>query len=259
MSKTESPADATTARLPRYDFRHKVAVVTGGSRGLGRAIVERLERDGASVWVLDVAPDTTAPRQLVADVTDPEALARCAETIRAQSGGIDILVHSAGMAGATAPLVESDPKTWRRVVDINLVGAFEVCRCFVPHLLGRPRAWLVNLASLAGKEGTPNASAYSAAKAGVVALTKSLAKEHATTGLRINALAPAAIDTELLGSGVLLFSPAATATPPVETNPLRNTLLGLIVGAALGAIAAPLLASKLIDAYGPSAMFVMTV
>ncbi|QFT83670.1 3-oxoacyl-[acyl-carrier-protein] reductase FabG [Halomonas sp. THAF12] len=199
MSKTESPADATTARLPRYDFRHKVAVVTGGSRGLGRAIVERLERDGASVWVLDVAPDTTAPRQLVADVTDPEALARCAETIRAQSGGIDILVHSAGMAGATAPLVESDPKTWRRVVDINLVGAFEVCRCFVPHLLERPRAWLVNLASLAGKEGTPNASAYSAAKAGVVALTKSLAKEHATTALRINALAPAAIDTELLG------------------------------------------------------------
>ena len=199
MSKTESPADATTARLPRYDFRHKVAVVTGGSRGLGRAIVERLERDGASVWVLDVAPDTTAPRQLVADVTDPEALARCAETIRAQSGGIDILVHSAGMAGATAPLVESDPKTWRRIVDINLVGAFEVCRCFVPHLLERPRAWLVNLASLAGKEGTPNASAYSAAKAGVVALTKSLAKEHATTGLRINALAPAAIDTELLG------------------------------------------------------------
>lgn len=199
MSKTESPADATTARLPRYDFRHRVAVVTGGSRGLGRAIVERLERDGASVWVLDVAPDTTAPRQLVADVTDPEALARCAETIRAQSGGIDILVHSAGMAGATAPLVESDPKTWRRVVDINLVGAFEVCRCFVPHLLERPRAWLVNLASLAGKEGTPNASAYSAAKAGVVALTKSLAKEHATTGLRINALAPAAIDTELLG------------------------------------------------------------
>ncbi|WP_221766112.1 SDR family NAD(P)-dependent oxidoreductase [Halomonas nitroreducens] len=197
---------APAADLPRYDFRHKVAVAmgdgrraTGGGRGLGRAIVTRLARDGATVWVLDAEPDKSLSRHLTVDVTRPAALRRCANTILAESGGIDIQIHCAGMAGPTQPLVDSDPDIWRRVVDVNLMGTFEVCRCFVPLLLERPTSWLVNMASLAGKEGAPNASAYSAAKAGVMALTKSLAREHAHTGLRINALAPAAIDTELLG------------------------------------------------------------
>jgi len=196
------------ARLPRYDFHDKVAVVTGGSRGMGRAIAERLARDGASVWVLDLEPHAESPRQLGVDVTQAGELARAAETIIGKSGRIDILVHNAGLAGPTMPLVDYAPDTWRRIIEVNLLGSYEVARCFVPLLLQCPRSWLVNMASLAGKEGTPNASAYSAAKAGVIALTKSLAKEHADSGLRINALAPAAVETELL----LQMSP-----PHVET------------------------------------------
>lgn len=186
-----------TPRLPRYDFHGKVAAVTGGSRGMGRAIAERLSRDGATVWVLDITPDDV-PRQLAVDVTRPETLVRATEMLVAESGGLDILVHNAGLSGPTLALVDYPPETWRQIVDVNLIGTYEVCRHFVPLLLRQPRSWLVNMASLAGKEGTPNASAYSAAKAGVMALTKSLAKEHAAAGLRINALAPAAIDTELL-------------------------------------------------------------
>lgn len=184
--------------LPRYDFQGKVAVVTGGSRGMGKAIAERLELDGAIVWVLDSAPITGAPRQLAADVTDAASLQRAADTILEQHGKLDIVVHNAGISGPTLPLIEYDSETWRHIIDIDLIGTFEVCHCFVPKLLEQSRSWLVTMASLAGKEGTPNASAYSAAKAGVIALTKSLAKEHASTGLRVNALAPAAIETELL-------------------------------------------------------------
>ncbi|GAA5174373.1 SDR family NAD(P)-dependent oxidoreductase [Modicisalibacter zincidurans] len=195
---TSIPDDAIyESRLPRYDFHGKVAAVTGGSRGMGRAIVERLSRDGATVWVLDIAPDDT-PRQLAVDVTRPETLARAAETLIAESERLDILVHNAGLSGPTLALVDYPPGTWRQIIDVNLTGTYEVCRHFVPLLVHQPRSWLVNMASLAGKEGTPSASAYSAAKAGVMALTKSLAKECAATGLRVNALAPAAIDTELL-------------------------------------------------------------
>lgn len=186
------------ACMPRYDFHGKIAAVTGGSRGMGKAIAERLRLAGATVWVLDVAPDEGDPYQLPVDVTRPDTLQRAAETLIADSGQLDILVHNAGLSGPTMSLVDYTPETWRQIVDVNLVGTYEVCRHFVPLLLRQPRSWLVNMASLAGKEGTPNASAYSAAKAGVIALTKSLAKEHAVTGLRVNALAPAAIDTELL-------------------------------------------------------------
>lgn len=189
---------ACSPRLPVYDFSDKVAVVTGGSRGMGKAIVERLEESGAMVWVLDREPTGGRLRQLVVDVTCADALVRAAETILGKSGRVDIVVHNAGLAGPTQPLVDYDADIWRRVIDVNLIGAYEVNRCFVPLLLRQSRSWLVNMASLAGKEGTPNASAYSAAKAGVMALTKSLAKEHAATGLRVNALAPAAVETELL-------------------------------------------------------------
>jgi len=184
--------------LPHYDFRGKVAAVTGGSRGMGKAIAERLANAGATVWILDLEPCGDMPRQLMADVTRPETLAKAAETLIAESGKLDMLVHNAGITGPTAPLVDYAPEVWRRVIEINLLGTYEVCRHFVPLLLKQQRSWLVNMASLAGKEGTPNASAYSAAKAGVIALTKSLAKENAMAGLRANTLAPAAIETELL-------------------------------------------------------------
>tara|TARA_R110001599_G_scaffold62921_3_gene175206 strand:- start:16124 stop:16873 length:750 start_codon:yes stop_codon:yes gene_type:complete len=189
---------AETRRLPVYDYSGRVAVVTGGSRGMGRAIAQRLEDSGAEVWIIDRNPQEGRPRQLQADVTLASELNKAADLIVSESGRVDIVVHNAGLAGPTGPLVESDPDLWRGVVDVNLVGTYEVNRCFVPLLLRQTHSWLVNMASLAGKEGTPNASAYSASKAGVIAMTKSLAKEHAATGLRINALAPAAIETELL-------------------------------------------------------------
>ena len=191
-------SEAYFPNLPHYDFRGKVAAVTGGSRGMGKAIAERLANAGATVWILDIEPCGDMSRQLMVDVTRPETLARAAEVLIAESGQLDILVHNAGMSGPTVALVDYDPEVWRRIIDINLLGTYEVCRQLVPLLLKQQRSWLVNMASLAGKEGTPNASAYSAAKAGVIALTKSLAKEHADTGLRANSLAPAAIDTELL-------------------------------------------------------------
>jgi 3-oxoacyl-[acyl-carrier protein] reductase len=184
--------------MPRYDFSGRVALVTGGCNGIGRAIAERLQSDGADVWILDHTADPLQARQLKADITDGSSIAKAAETLAAKVGALDMLVHSAGIAGPTQPLTEFDPDVWRRVIDVNLVGTYEICRHFVPLLQERQRSWLVNIASLAGKEGTPNASAYSAAKAGVIALTKSLAKEYAKSGLRINALAPAAIETELL-------------------------------------------------------------
>ncbi|EPC00608.1 hypothetical protein L861_06620 [Litchfieldella anticariensis FP35 = DSM 16096] len=205
---TSSTLDPYEPRRPRYQFNSKVAVVTGGSRGMGQAIAERLAHDGATVWILDLDPTPGAPYQLRADVTCPDSLEEAADTIMRSSGGLDIVVHNAGMAGPTVPLVEYDPVIWRKIIDINLIGTYEVSRCFVPRLLKRSRSWLVNMASLAGKEGTTNASAYSAAKAGVIALTKSLAKEHAATGLRVNALAPAAIETDLLNQ----MSPAHVET-----------------------------------------------
>ena len=189
---------AYSPNLPHYDFSDKVAAVTGGSRGMGKAIAERLANAGATVWILDIEPCGEMSHQLTVDITRPETLEKAVETLIAESGKLDILVHNAGMAGPTVPLIDYEPDIWRRIIDINLLGTYEVCRHFVPLLLKQQRSWLVNMASLAGKEGTPNASAYSAAKAGVIALTKSLAKENANTGLRVNSLAPAAIDTELL-------------------------------------------------------------
>lgn len=185
-------------RFPVYDYQERIAVVTGGSRGMGQAITRRLERDGAVVWVIDNDPYSNMPRQLKADVTKASDLTKASDHIISESGRIDIVVHNAGLAGPTEPLIKTDPDLWRRIIDVNLLGTYEVSRCFVPLLLQQARSWLVNMSSLAGKEGTPNASAYSASKAGVMALTKSLAKEHAATGLRVNALAPAAIETELL-------------------------------------------------------------
>lgn len=184
--------------MPRYDFSGRVALVTGGCNGIGRAIAERLQSDGANVWILDHAADPSQPRQLKTDITNGLSVAQAARTLADDAGALDILVHSAGIAGPTLPLTEFAPDVWRRVIDVNLIGTYEICRHFVPLLQERQRSWLVNIASLAGKEGTPNASAYSAAKAGVIALTKSLAKEYAKSGLRINALAPAAVETELL-------------------------------------------------------------
>ena len=182
-----------------HNLADRVAGVTGGSRGIGRAIVAALRRAGAIavVWDRDL-PAADATDGIAVDVTDRLALEGAVATVRERHGRIDILVNNAGYAGSTVPVVDYPEDEWRRILEVNLTGTFLVCRTVVPTLVANGWGRIVNVASLAGKEGTPNASAYSASKAGVMALTKSLGKELATTGVLVNAVAPAAVRTSLL-------------------------------------------------------------
>lgn len=204
--------------MPRYDFAGRVSVVTGGANGIGAAIAQRLREDGGTVvvWDLPRAVEGLAPGSACAvDVTDRPGLAAAVESTLAFHGRIDHLVHSAGYAGPTMPLEAYDPEEWQRIVRVNLVGTFNVCRAVVPVLRRMDAGRVVAIASLAGKEGTPNASAYSAAKAGVIALVKSLGKELAATGVRVNAIAPAAVRTDLLAQ----MAPAHVQTM-VDKSPM---------------------------------------
>jgi 3-oxoacyl-[acyl-carrier protein] reductase len=165
------------------------AVVTGGSSGLGAASAERLRSDGIEVITFDVAGDP----DVVVDVTDDAALAAAAERI----GAIDILINSAGIVGPGVPLVETTAEDWRRVLDVNVLGVVGTMRAFVPGMVERGWGRVVNFASMAGKDGNPNLSIYSASKAAVIGLTKSAGKELATSGVLINAIAPAVIATPM--------------------------------------------------------------
>ena len=172
-------------------FTGKRAVVTGGASGIGEAVVKRIEAEGGKVVVWDVNGG------IKVDISDHESVERAAaETIR-QVGGIDILVNSAGITGPTVPLAEFPVDGWKRVIDINLNGAFYCNRAVIPHMVAQNYGRIVNIASIAGKEGNPNASAYSASKAGVIGMTKSLAKELAKTSITVNAVTPAAVRTPI--------------------------------------------------------------
>jgi 3-oxoacyl-[acyl-carrier protein] reductase len=176
-----------------YDFSGRVAVVTGGRNGIGAAVADALRDAGARVIVWDCDGKDGADGAVV-DVTDLASVQRAA----AQLPRLDILVNSAGYAGLTMPLDDYPPAEWKRVIDVNLIGTFNVCHATVPLFRRTGGGHIVNISSLAGKEGTPNASAYSAAKAGVIALTKSLGKELAVAGVMVNTIAPAAVRTRLL-------------------------------------------------------------
>ena len=191
------------------DLQGMNAVVTGGARGLGFAIVERLLASGANccLWDLDPAALQTAVQSLqgrgavhgvIVDVSQPESVQAAARETLQRFATVQLLVNNAGIAGATKKLWELTPTEWQQVLQIDLFGVYLCCHALVPSMISHGFGRIVNIASIAGKEGNPNASHYSAAKAGVIALTKSLAKETAQSGILVNCITPAVIETDIL-------------------------------------------------------------
>jgi 2-dehydro-3-deoxy-L-rhamnonate dehydrogenase (NAD+) len=194
--------------MNQIDLRDRVAIVTGGARGIGYAVAERILRSGGrvSLWDRDRARLDESAGQLSAhgDVataaveltSDSDVQSALRETL-GRLGRVDILVNNAGITGGNAPTWELEPAVWRQVLEINLVAPFLLSRAIVPQMLKQGYGRIVNVASVAGKEGNPNASHYSASKAGLIALTKSLAKELATRNILVNCVTPAAARTEM--------------------------------------------------------------
>lgn len=188
----------------RFDGR--AAIITGGASGAGKAVAARLVAEGATVALWDqneenlrrAQAETGATSIHVVDVSDPITVQAAADASIAALSRIHLLVCSAGITGATAPVTNFPLDSWRRVIDINLNGVFYTCRAVLPFMQANDYGRIVNVASVAGKEGNPNASAYSASKAGVIGFTKSLAKELATSGILANAVTPAVFATPLL-------------------------------------------------------------
>lgn len=189
--------------MNQLDLNGRVAVVTGGSSGIGEATVQRMLSSGAKVAVWDMnIPSTNYDQDslifIKTNVSDETSIANATTKTLERFGRVDSLVNSAGVAGINAPVDEYPIDEWKRVIDINLHGTFLTCRALVPHMKDNGYGRIVNLSSVAGKEGNPTASAYSAAKAGVIALTRSLGKELATSGVLVNAVTPTTVNTPIL-------------------------------------------------------------
>jgi 3-oxoacyl-[acyl-carrier protein] reductase len=179
--------------MNQLDLKGRTAVVTGGLIGIGASIAHRLQASGAKVRIWDVgAKDDPV------DVADQKAVERATARAIAELGRIDILVNNAGIAGPSMPVVDYPVDEWKRVLDIDLNGPFLCCRAVVPHMVKAGYGRIVNIASIAGKEGNPNAAAYAAAKGGLIAFTKALGKELAKTGVLVNCVTPAAAQTAIL-------------------------------------------------------------
>ena len=194
--------------MNRIDLAGRTAVITGGARGIGFAAAERMLDSGAAValWDIDAARLAEAEGKLkakgrvsthVVELTEEASVQAATDATAAAHGSIAILVNNAGITGGNGKTWELAPDVWRRVVEVNLVGPYLTCRAVVPVMLKGGYGRIVNIASIAGKEGNPNASHYSASKAGLIGLTKSLAKELATSGILVNCITPAAAKTEI--------------------------------------------------------------
>lgn len=192
--------------MNRLDFDGRSAVVTGGAAGIGLAVAQRLAQSGARValWDRDAQALARAARSMGAqtfaqtlDIADHEAVARAAAATASALGRVDVLVCSAGITGPNVPAWDYPVDEWRRVFDVNVHGLFYCNRALVPHMQRGDYGRIVNIASVAGKEGNPNASAYSASKAAVIGFTKSLGKELAKTNVRVNCVTPAAVRTAI--------------------------------------------------------------
>ncbi len=197
--------------MNQIDLKGRVAIITGGAQGLGYASAQRMLDSGAKVvlWDMDAARLVQAKAGLAAsgevhtavvELTDDAAVGAAAAAVVAEHGRIDILVNNAGITGGNGATWELDPTVWRRVIEVNLVAPFLTCRAVAPQMLAQGYGRIVNIASVAGKEGNPNASHYSASKAGLIALTKSLGKELATQGVTVNCITPAAAKTAMFDS-----------------------------------------------------------
>ncbi|PWR21003.1 SDR family oxidoreductase [Zavarzinia compransoris] len=186
--------------MNRIDLAGRFAIVTGGAGGIGAAIVERLEQSGARVAVWDVRQGAEAPGRLrrIVDITDEEAVSAAMAEAVAAFGALDILVNAAGITGPTGALEDYTLADWRRIVDINLTGSFLATRAAIPAMKAKGYGRIVCIASIAGKEGNPYMAAYSASKAGIIAMVRCLGRELAETGILANAIAPGQIATDIL-------------------------------------------------------------
>lgn len=190
-----------------FDLSGQFAIVTGAATGIGEVIAARLAIAGAIVYVVDIDGSEAAEaatrighnaRSITLDITDATSVQRTVNEILAEGHPIDILVNNAGLAGKAAPVWEQTDNDWHKVISVNLDGPFYLCRAVIPHMRNHGYGRIVNIASVAGKEGNPNMTAYSASKAALIGLTKSMAKEVACDGICINAVSPAVIRTKIL-------------------------------------------------------------
>ena len=187
----------------------KTALVTGGARGIGKAIVSRLLKDGFAVAIADIDEAATGKAAselanlgevfpVAVDITNTESVRGMVDQVLKRRSAIDVLVNNAGIGGKAAPVVDYPEQEWRRVLAVNLDAVFYCSKAILPGMLARGSGRIINVASISGKEGNPNMSAYSSSKAGVIGFTKALAKEVATRGIYVNCITPAVIETELL-------------------------------------------------------------
>ena len=193
--------------MHQFDLKNRTAIITGGAQGFGLDIAKRFLRSGAKTIIWDIDEDElkraikeTNNSNLSYNVVDVSNFKNVKETVEeiAKFSNIDILINNAGITGSTASLWDYDVDEWNKIVQINLMGTFNCCKCVVPHMIKNDYGRIVNVASVAGKDGNANASAYSSAKAGAIGLTKSLGKELANKNIAVNAVTPAGAKTRIL-------------------------------------------------------------